>query len=414
MADIDYSYKIVGTDNNSGDYIISNTNVLDYGAKGDGKADDTGAITSAIAAARRSDGGGVVYIPAGNYLVSNQIVVPKGITIRGQWNDPSTDTNLPETVIVVNYKPNDLGAGVGNNALFYMENASAVIGLKIYHWFQNLNNVLPYDHVFYAAGHNVEISDITFVNAYKGIDLSNPYGGSAHYVKNIYGTILSEGLLMDNNWETSTALNVHFGAKYWAGFDSRFNEEDIKSYTKANDLLLRTHTSSIQVRAMERQQPPIRIVCPGRVFRNEAISYRAHCIFHQIEGLYIDRNVSFADMKQSLLYFAKELFGEQAQIRMRPSYFPFTEPSAEVDVSCSICGGKGCGVCKGTGWLEIMGCGMVDPNVLEYNNIDSKEFSGFAFGMGIERIAMLKYGVGDLRLYFENDVRFLNQFESAL
>jgi phenylalanyl-tRNA synthetase alpha chain len=165
---------------------------------------------------------------------------------------------------------------------------------------------------------------------------------------------------------------------------------------------------------MERQKPPIRVICPGRVFRNEAISYRAHCIFHQIEGLYIDRNVSFADMKQSLLYFAKELFGEQAQIRMRPSYFPFTEPSAEVDVSCSICGGKGCGVCKGTGWLEIMGCGMVDPNVLEYNNIDPKEFSGFAFGMGIERIAMLKYGVGDLRLYFENDVRFLNQFESAL
>ena len=159
---------------------------------------------------------------------------------------------------------------------------------------------------------------------------------------------------------------------------------------------------------------PIRVICPGRVFRNEAISYRAHCIFHQIEGLYIDRNVSFADMKQSLLYFAKELFGEQAQIRMRPSYFPFTEPSAEVDVSCSICGGKGCGVCKGTGWLEIMGCGMVDPNVLEANNIDPKEFSGFAFGMGIERIAMLKYGVGDLRLYFENDVRFLNQFESAL
>ena len=183
---------------------------------------------------------------------------------------------------------------------------------------------------------------------------------------------------------------------------------------KTPDVVLRTHTSSIQVRTMERQKPPIRVICPGRVFRNEAISYRAHCIFHQIEGLYIDRNVSFADMKQSLLYFAKELFGEQAQIRMRPSYFPFTEPSAEVDVSCSICGGKGCGVCKGTGWLEIMGCGMVDPNVLEANNIDPKEFSGFAFGMGIERIAMLKYGVGDLRLYFENDVRFLNQFESAL
>ena len=183
---------------------------------------------------------------------------------------------------------------------------------------------------------------------------------------------------------------------------------------KLPDILLRTHTSSIQVRTMERQKPPIRVVCPGRVFRNEAISYRAHCIFHQVEGLYIDENVSFADMKQSILYFAKEMFGEQAVIRMRPSYFPFTEPSAEVDVSCNLCGGKGCNVCKGTGWLEIMGCGMVDPNVLEECGIDSKKYSGFAFGMGVERIAMLKYGVKDLRLYFENDVRFLRQFEDAL
>ena len=183
---------------------------------------------------------------------------------------------------------------------------------------------------------------------------------------------------------------------------------------KDPDILLRTHTSSIQVRVMERQKPPIRVICPGRVFRNEAISYRAHCIFHQVEGLYIDRNVSFADMKQSILYFAKEMFGEQAVIRMRPSYFPFTEPSAEVDVSCNLCGGKGCNVCKGTGWLEIMGCGMVDPNVLEASGIDPKEYSGFAFGMGVERIAMLKYGVKDLRLYFENDVRFLHQFDSAL
>ena len=183
---------------------------------------------------------------------------------------------------------------------------------------------------------------------------------------------------------------------------------------KNPDILLRTHTSSIQVRTMERQKPPIRVICPGRVFRNEAISYRAHCIFHQIEGLYIDKGVSFADMKQSLLYFAKEIFGEKTAIRMRPSYFPFTEPSAEVDVSCNLCGGKGCPVCKGTGWLEIMGCGMVDPNVLELNGIDPKEYSGFAFGMGIERIAMLKYGVKDLRLYFENDVRFLHQFETDL
>ena len=183
---------------------------------------------------------------------------------------------------------------------------------------------------------------------------------------------------------------------------------------KNPDILLRTHTSSIQVRTMEHHRPPIRVICPGRVFRNEAISYRAHCIFHQIEGLYIDEGVSFADLKQSLLFFAKELFGEQTAIRMRPSYFPFTEPSAEVDVSCNLCGGKGCPVCKGTGWLEILGCGMVDPNVLEANGIDPQKYSGFAFGMGIERIAMLKYGVGDLRLYFENDVRFLRQFDTEL
>jgi phenylalanyl-tRNA synthetase alpha chain len=183
---------------------------------------------------------------------------------------------------------------------------------------------------------------------------------------------------------------------------------------KNPEILLRTHTSSIQVRTMERQQPPIRVICPGRVFRNEAISARAHCIFHQVEGLYIDEGVSFADMKQSILYFAREIFGESATIRMRPSYFPFTEPSAEVDVSCVLCGGKGCNVCKGTGWLEIMGCGMVDPNVLENCGIDPARYSGFAFGMGVERIAMLRYGVRDLRLYFENDVRFLHQFDSAI
>jgi phenylalanyl-tRNA synthetase alpha chain len=180
------------------------------------------------------------------------------------------------------------------------------------------------------------------------------------------------------------------------------------------DIVLRTHTSSVQVRTMEQQKPPIRVICPGRVFRNEAISARAHCIFHQVEGLYIDKNVSFADLKQTLLYFAKELFGNDVKIRLRPSFFPFTEPSAEMDVSCNLCGGKGCGVCKYTGWLEILGCGMVDPNVLEFNNIDSKIYTGFAFGMGIERIAMLKYQVKDLRMYFENDARFLNQFSSVL
>lgn len=181
-----------------------------------------------------------------------------------------------------------------------------------------------------------------------------------------------------------------------------------------NPLLLRTHTSSVQVRTMETQHVPIRVVCPGRVFRNEAISARAHCIFHQIEGLYIDEGVTFADLKQAILLFAREMFGPQTQIRMRPSYFPFTEPSAEVDVSCNICHGKGCNVCKGTGWLEILGCGMVDPNVLEASGIDSTKYSGFAFGMGLERIAMLKWRVNDLRHYFENDLRFLEEFDTAV
>ena len=181
-----------------------------------------------------------------------------------------------------------------------------------------------------------------------------------------------------------------------------------------NPLLLRTHTSSVQVRAMETMKLPIRVICPGRVFRNEAISARAHCIFHQVEGLYIDENVTFADLKQAILLFAREMFGPDTAIRMRPSYFPFTEPSSEVDVSCNICHGKGCNICKGTGWLEILGCGMVDPNVLETSGIDSKKYSGFAFGMGLERIAMLKWQVNDLRHYFENDLRFLSQLKTAI
>ncbi|MCR5840469.1 MAG: phenylalanine--tRNA ligase subunit alpha [Bacteroidales bacterium] len=181
-----------------------------------------------------------------------------------------------------------------------------------------------------------------------------------------------------------------------------------------NPLLLRTHTSSVQVRTMERMKPPIRVICPGRVFRNEAISARAHCIFHQVEGLYVDENVTFADLKQAILLFAREMFGPETEIRMRPSFFPFTEPSAEVDVSCNICHGKGCNICKGSGWLEILGCGMVDPNVLEASGIDSKKYSGFAFGMGLERIAMLKWRVNDLRHYFENDMRFLQEFNSAV
>ena len=221
------------------------------------------------------------------------------------------------------------------------------------------------------------------------------------------GYTVADGPEIEDDWHVFSALN--FPPEHPAR-----DMQDTFFIEKNPDILLRTHTSSIQVRTMERQKPPIRVICPGRVFRNEAISYRAHCIFHQIEGLYIDEGVSFADLKQSLLFFAKELFGEQTAIRMRPSYFPFTEPSAEVDVSCNLCGGKGCPVCKGTGWLEILGCGMVDPNVLEANGIDPQKYSGFAFGMGIERIAMLKYGVGDLRLYFENDVRFLRQFDSEL
>ena len=180
------------------------------------------------------------------------------------------------------------------------------------------------------------------------------------------------------------------------------------------DWALRTHTSSVQVRMMESEKPPIRTISPGRVFRNEAISARSHCIFHQIEGLYIDENVSFADLKQTLYHFAKEMFGKNTKIRFRPSYFPFTEPSAEVDISCFICDSKGCNVCKYTGWVEILGCGMVDPKVLENCGIDPEVYSGFAFGMGVERQAMMQYGINDIRLLFENDVRFLQQFQSAL
>ncbi len=222
------------------------------------------------------------------------------------------------------------------------------------------------------------------------------------------GYTLAEGPEVEDDWHVFSALN--FPPEHPA----RDMQDTFFIQQSANSILLRTHTSSVQVRTMETQQPPIRVICPGRVFRNEAISARAHCIFHQVEGLYIDENVSFADLKQAVLYFAQEMFGKDAEIRLRPSYFPFTEPSAEVDVSCNICGGKGCNICKGTGWLEIMGCGLVDPNVLDACGIDSKKYTGFAFGMGIERIAMLKWQVRDLRLYFENDVRFLQQFETVV
>ena len=223
-----------------------------------------------------------------------------------------------------------------------------------------------------------------------------------------YGYEVSEGPEIEDDWHVFGALN--FPPEHPA----RDMQDTFFITEGENPVILRTHTSSVQVRAMEKMPLPIRIVCPGRVFRNEAISARAHCIFHQVEGLYIDKNVSFADLKQAVLLFAREMFGENAQIRLRPSYFPFTEPSAEVDVSCNICGGKGCNICKGTGWLEIMGCGMVDPNVLEASGIDSKEYSGFAFGMGVERIAMLKWQVKDLRHYFENDIRFLREFKTEV
>jgi phenylalanyl-tRNA synthetase alpha chain len=221
------------------------------------------------------------------------------------------------------------------------------------------------------------------------------------------GFSISEGPEMEDDWHVFSALNFPEEHPARDMQDTFFIEKD-------PDILLRTHTSSVQVRVMENEKPPIRTISPGRVFRNEAISARSHCIFHQIEGLYIDENVSFADLKQTLLYFAKEFFGEESKIRLRPSYFPFTEPSAEMDVSCNICGGKGCNVCKYTGWLEILGCGMVDPNVLKNNNIDPEKYTGFAFGMGIERIAMLKFGIKDIRLLFENDVRFLNQFSNHI
>ncbi|MFT5858243.1 MAG: phenylalanyl-tRNA synthetase alpha chain [Flavobacteriaceae bacterium] len=218
------------------------------------------------------------------------------------------------------------------------------------------------------------------------------------------GFSVSEGPEIEDDWHNFSALNFPPEHPARDMQDTFFIEKGEK------EMALRTHTSSVQVRVMENSKPPIRTISPGRVYRNEAISARAHCFFHQVEGLYIDKDVSFADLKQTLLYFAQEMFGEKAQIRLRPSYFPFTEPSAEVDISCTICSGKGCNVCKYSGWLEILGCGMVDPDVLEASNIDSKEYTGYAFGMGVERIAQLKYRVNDLRLYSENDLRFLKQF----
>jgi len=219
------------------------------------------------------------------------------------------------------------------------------------------------------------------------------------------GFTVSEGPEIEDDWHNFEALN--FPPEHPAR-----DMQDTFFVGKDPDIALRTHTSSIQVRVMEHNQPPIRVICPGRVFRNEVVTARSHCIFHQIEGLYIDKNVSFADMKQTLLYFAKEMFGSHIKIRLRPSYFPFTEPSAEMDISCDICGGKGCNLCKYSGWVEILGCGMVDPNVLKNTNIDPEIYNGFAFGMGVERITQQLYKTKDIRLFFENDIRFLSQFKA--
>jgi len=252
--------------------------------------------------------------------------------------------------------------------------------------------------------------DLSRPASYRSIGTRHPISITKSQIIEIFSRIgfdVSEGPEIEDDWHNFTALNFPPEHPARDMQDTFFVEKD-------PDLALRTHTSSVQVRVMENNKPPIRTISPGRVYRNEAISARAHCFFHQVEGLYIDKNVSFADLKQTLLYFAREVFGEETKIRLRPSYFPFTEPSAEMDVSCSICSGKGCNVCKYTGYLEILGCGMVDPNVLENCGIDSEEYTGFAFGMGVERIAQLKYNINDLRLYSENDKAFLDQFKSAL
>jgi phenylalanyl-tRNA synthetase alpha chain len=262
----------------------------------------------------------------------------------------------------------------------------------------------------------LQANDLTRPGYPLNIGSRHPISIMRNEIINIFeriGFTVSEGPEIEDDDHVFTRLN--FAPEHPARdmqdtfYISRISPED----SSPEDILLRTHTSSVQVRVMQNTKPPIRTISPGRVFRNEAISARAHCIFHQVEGLYIDENVSFADLRQTLLFFAREMFGRDTEIRLRPSYFPFTEPSAEMDVSCKICGGKGCNVCKYTGWLEVLGCGMVHPAVLEASNIDSRKYTGFAFGMGIERPAMLKYQVNDLRLYFENDIRFLQQFSTA-
>ena len=259
------------------------------------------------------------------------------------------------------------------------------------------------------TGSSQDVMDLTMPAGFREPGTRHPLNIVRNEIIRIFsrlGFTVSEGPEIEDDWHNFSALNFPPEHPARDMQDTFFIEKD-------PDIALRTHTSSVQIRTMETTKPPIRAIFPGRVYRNEAISARAHCFFHQVEGLYIDKNVSFADLKQTLLYFAKEMFAADTQIRLRPSYFPFTEPSAEMDISCNLCGGKGCGFCKYTGWVEILGCGMVDPNVLENCGIDSKVYTGYAFGMGIERITNLKYQVKDLRMFSENDLRFLRQFESS-
>lgn len=262
-----------------------------------------------------------------------------------------------------------------------------------------------------SADNNSELHDLDITRTAYPISLGtrHPLTLVKNEIIDIFsrlGFSLAEGPEVEDDWHV-------FGAMNFAEDHPARDMQDTFFIESHPDVILRTHTSSVQSRVMETTQPPIRIICPGRVYRNEAISARAHCFFHQVEGLYIDKDVSFTDLKQVLLLFAREMFGDDTQIRLRPSYFPFTEPSAEMDISCHLCGGKGCSFCKGTGWVEILGCGMVDPNVLELNGIDSSVYKGYAFGMGVERITNLKYQVKDLRMFSENDKRFLQEFISA-
>jgi phenylalanyl-tRNA synthetase alpha chain len=284
------------------------------------------------------------------------------------------------------------------------------VGMRLNELKQKAQNKIQSLKEQFSDSHN-EISDIDLTRTSFPIPLGtrHPVNIVKEEICDIFkrlGFSIAEGPEIEDDWHVFSSLNFAEDHPARDMQDTFFIQNDPQ-------IVLRTHTSSVQTRVMEQNQPPIRIICPGRVYRNEAISARAHCLFHQVEALYVDKNVSFADLKQALLFFAKEMFGHDTRIRLRPSYFPFTEPSAEMDISCHICGGKGCNICKNTGWVEILGCGMVDPNVLDNCGIDSKIYSGYALGMGIERIAMLKYRINDIRLLFENDVRFLQQFQSA-